>query len=124
MDMGWWWQRNNKIENNIYGEDIIELRSFTTIGKCSKGSTCFLEPAVSCYSCEKFCPSKDVDSHKNALIQIEEKRKHIKDTSSGAAVQLIDESYLGCLAAISFAKDKSVLGIEELTHIKVDQIDE
>jgi len=51
------WNREEDLSGNIYGKEIIELHAFTAIGKCQKEAACYLEPAVACYSCDKFCLS-------------------------------------------------------------------
>lgn len=115
------WKKTNAIENNIYGDDIVETRAFTVIGKCSKGSACYLEPAIACYSCDLFCPNKETKSHENALSLIEDRIDYIKKTSSGAAVQQLDNALTGCHAAIAYSRGDEVLTLAELKETSLHQ---
>lgn len=108
------WTREGDQTGNIYGEEIIETRHFTTIGKCHKGSPCLLEPAVACYQCNKFCPSKDSNTHKNALKNLQEKREELKSTSTGSVIHQLDEAVAGCEAAIAYSEGKTVNFINEV----------
>ena len=105
------WTREGDQTGNIYGEVIVELRHFTAIGKCHKGSACILEPAVACYQCHKFCPSKDSSSHKNALENLLERVEELKATSTGAAIHQLDEAVAGCMAAIAYSEGEEVIFI-------------
>ena len=107
------WQRTDDVENNIYGEDVIELSAFTTVGKCKKGSPCWLEPAVACYGCGKFNPNTEVQNHKNALKRIEAQIQNLTSVTYGAASHQLDEARAGCLAAIAYAEGNQVVFIEE-----------
>jgi len=112
------WTREGDQEANIYGKDIIETRHFTAIGKCQKDSVCMLEPAVACYQCDKFCPSKDVNAHKNALINLEDKVEILKGTSTGSVIHPLDEAVAGCEAAIAYSEGKAVNFINADGNIK------
>ncbi|WP_261844260.1 hypothetical protein [Aliamphritea ceti] len=106
------WTREGDQTGNIYGEEIVEIKHFTSIGKCHKGSVCMLEPAVACYECDKFCANKDAQAHKNALENLLEKVEELKNTSTGAAVHQLDEAVAGCRAAIAYAEGESVTFLE------------
>lgn len=106
------WQRTDDVENNIYGEDVIELSAFTTVGKCRKGSPCWLEPAIACYGCDKFNPNAEVQNHKNALKRIEAQIQDLTSVTYGAASHQLDEARAGCLAAIAYAEGNQVVFIE------------
>ncbi|WP_051221771.1 site-specific integrase [Neptunomonas japonica] len=106
------WTREGDQTGNIYGEEIIELKYFTVIGKCHKGSLCMLEPAVACYQCDRFCPNKDTKAHKNALENLLEKTDKLERTSTGPAVHQLDEAVAGCKAAIAFSEGEAVMFIE------------
>ena len=107
------WQRTDDVENNIYGEDVVELSAFTTVGKCKKGSPCWLEPAVACYGCDRFKPNTEVQNHKNALKRIDAQIEDLKSTTYGAASHQLDEARAGCLAAIAYAEGNQVVFIED-----------
>jgi len=98
------WMRQDVEEDNIYGENIIELTAFTSVGKCHKGSTCHLEPAVACYSCDQFCPSKDISAHANAKTYIEEQRSLLREQTTGQMARQLDEAVAGCDAAIAYSE--------------------
>lgn len=113
------WTREGDQEANIYGKDIVETRHFTAIGKCQKDSVCMLEPAVACYQCDKFCPSKNVNTHKNALINLEDKVEILKGTSTGSVIHQLDEAVAGCEAAIAYSEGKAVNFINAGGNIKM-----
>ncbi|GGB87434.1 integrase [Marinobacterium zhoushanense] len=125
VEQGMWvaaWQRNDNVENNIYGEDVVELTAFTTVGKCKKGSPCWLEPAVACYGCDKFKPNTDVQGHKNALNRIEAQIADLAKTTFGAASHQLDEARAGCMAAIAYAEGEQVVFIEDGALATKDEV--
>ncbi|TCK16419.1 site-specific integrase [Marinobacterium mangrovicola] len=125
VEQGMWvaaWQRNDNVENNIYGEDVVELTAFTTVGKCKKGSPCWFEPAVACYGCDKFKPNTDAQGHKNALKRIETQIAELAKTTFGAASHQLDEARAGCMAAIAYAEGKQVVFIEDGTIATKDEV--
>ena len=105
------WAREGDQQGNIYGKEIVETRYFTAIGKCKKDSICILEPAVACYQCNKFCPSKDVSAHKNALENLKEKVESLKQNATGSVSHQLDEAVAGCEAAIAYSEEKQVYSI-------------
>lgn len=105
------WIREGDQEGNIYGKEIIETRHFTAIGKCQKDSTCVLEPAVACYQCNKFCPSKDLNAHKSALENLKEKVESLKENATGSVSHQLDEAVAGCEAAIAYSEGKQIITI-------------
>jgi integrase len=105
------WVREGDQKGNIYGNEIIETRYFTAIGKCQKDSACMLEPAVACYQCDKFCPSKDLNAHKNALANLKEKVESLKANATGSVSHQLDEAVAGCEAAIAYSEGKQVNSI-------------
>lgn len=108
------WIRQDVDENNIYGKNIIELTAFTSIGKCHKGSACHLEPAVACYSCDQFCPSKDASAHANAKTYIEEQRLLLRNQTTGQMAHQLDEALAGCDAAIAYSEGKYVVNLNDI----------
>lgn len=106
------WTREGDQTNNIYGQEIVEKKYFTSIGKCQKGSFCSFEPAVACYECDKFCPNKDSDAHKKALETLNERRQELQDTSTGVVVHQLDSAIAGCHAAIAFSEGEDVQFLE------------
>lgn len=106
------WTREGDQTGNIYGEEIVEKKYFTSVGKCQKGSPCSFEPAVACYQCDKFCPNKDADAHKKALETLDERRQEVLDTSTGAVVHQFDSAIAGCKAAISYSEGEQIQFLE------------
>lgn len=106
------WTREGDQTGNIYGEEIVEKKYFTSVGKCQKGSPCSFEPAVACYQCDKFCPNKDADAHKKALETLDERRQEILDTSTGAVVHQFDSAIAGCKAAIAYSEGEQIQFLE------------
>ena len=106
------WTREGDQTGNIYGEEIVEKKYFTSVGKCQKGSPCAFEPAVACYQCDKFCPNKDADAHKKALETLDERRQEVLDTSTGAVVHQFDSAIAGCKAAIAYSEGERIQVLE------------
>ena len=106
------WTREGDQTGNIYGEEIVEKKYFTSIGKCQKGAPCSFEPAVACYQCDKFCPNKDADAHKKALETLDERRQEVLDTSTGAVVHQFDSAIAGCKAAIAYSEGEQIQILE------------
>ncbi|CAE6880105.1 Phage integrase family [Vibrio sp. B1ASS3] len=107
------WNREEDLSGNIYGKEIIELHAYTAIGKCQKEAACYLEPAVACYSCGKFCPNKDKASHNNALTSLQDRKQHFVDSASTTLSKQLDEAIAGCEAAIAYAGGGEVININE-----------
>jgi len=107
------WNREEDLSGNIYGKEIIELHAFTAIGKCQKEAACYLEPAVACYSCDKFCPNKEKSSHDNALISLKDRKKVVDESTSSSLSKQLDEAIAGCEAAIAYAEGVEVVNINE-----------
>ena len=107
------WNREEDLSGNIYGKKVIELHAFTAIGKCQKEATCYLEPAIACYSCNKFCPNKEKSSHKNALISLKDRKQTLADSTSTSLSKQLDEAITGCEAAIAYAEGAEVVNINE-----------
>jgi predicted transcriptional regulator len=105
------WIRQDAEKDNIYGQNIIELTAFTSVGKCHKGSTCHLEPAVACYSCDQFCPSKNTSAHVNAKTYIEEQRALLREKTTGQMAHQLDEALAGCDAAIAYSEGVYVVDL-------------
>lgn len=97
------WCREGDLQGNIYGEEVIETRAFTAIGKCHKKHACYLEPAVACYGCDVFCPNKHKQSHENAMENLLERKKDLSEHTSSAMAAQLDEALAGCAAAIAYA---------------------
>lgn len=105
------WNREEDLSNNIYGNEVIELHAFTAIGKCQKEAACYLEPAVACYSCDKFCPNKDKASHNNALVSLKDRKQTLAGSTSTSLSKQLDEAIAGCEAAIAYADGAEVINI-------------
>jgi hypothetical protein len=110
------WLREDDLKGNIYARAVYEPRCFTAIGKCATESACFEEPAVACYSCKKFCPSKNTTAHKNALANLIERKDHLLLVSTANVVSVFDQSIAGCHAAIAYSEEKHVtlINVKEL----------
>lgn len=106
------WTREGEQTGNIYGQEIVEIKYFTSIGKCHKGSFCSFEPAVACYNCDKFCPSKDAKAHENALETLNDRLEELKATSTGAVLHQLDVAIAGCKAAIAYSEGKDIEFLE------------
>ncbi|MDQ2077470.1 hypothetical protein [Marinimicrobium sp. ABcell2] len=98
---------------NIYSVDITERTTFTSVGKCHKGSACHLEPAVACYSCSEFKPNENLEGHKRAKSVIIEARSRSQSQSSVGEIQhIFDDALVGVEAAIIHVeKAGDVVGI-------------
>lgn len=101
------------IEGNIYDVDIVEPETAITIGKCQKGSPCSLEPAVACYGCDKFCPTKDVEGHRKALNSLTKRAEQAAQSCTKAVAHQFDEAIAGCAAAIAYSEGEQVLSIQD-----------
>ncbi len=100
-------------DKNIYAVDITERTTFTSVGKCHKGSTCQLEPAVACYSCSEFKPNSNLEGHKKAKEVIVQLRLRAQSQSSKGEIQhVFDDALVGVESAIIHVnKSENVLGI-------------
>lgn len=107
------WNREEDLSGNIYGIEIIELHAYTVIGKCQKKAACYLEPAVACYACNKFCPNRDKSSHSNALISLMERKRVVDEDAPTSLSKQLDEAIAGCEAAIAYADDVNVVNIHQ-----------
>ena len=107
------WSRAGDLTGNIYGKEVIELHAFTAIGKCQKESACYLEPAVACYSCQRFCPNKDANAHENALISLRERQRVVAELSTITVSRQLDEAIAGCMAAVAYSNGEDVANIHE-----------
>jgi integrase len=107
------WNREDDLSGNIYGIEIIELHAFTAIGKCQKEAACYLEPAVACYNCDKFCPNKETNSHKNALTSLKDRKKVVASNSTDSLSKHLDEAIAGCEAAIAYSEGVEVVNINQ-----------
>lgn len=107
------WSRASDLSGNIYGNEVIELHAFTAIGKCQKESACYLEPAVACYSCQRFCPNKDASAHENALISLRERQRVVAELSTTTVSRQLDEAIAGCMAAVAYSNGEDVADIHE-----------
>ena len=72
-----------------------------------------MEPAVACYTCDKFCPNKDKTSHNNALTSIQDRKQRVADSALTALSKQLDEAIAGCEAAIAYAEGAEVISINE-----------
>lgn len=102
------WMREGDLVNNIYSH-VCEPRNFNVIGKCAAHSICFEEPAVACYSCDRFCPNKDVAAHESALEGLVERKDHLLTVSTANVVSVIDQAIAGCRAAIAYSEGQNVV---------------
>jgi hypothetical protein len=107
------WSRQDDLLGNIYGKEVIEIHSFTAIGKCQKEAACFLEPAVACYICDKFCPNKDSHAHENALISLKDRKEVVATRSTISLSKQLDEAIAGCRAAIAYSSGVYVVNIHQ-----------
>lgn len=102
------WMREEDLKGNIYARAVYEPRCFTAIGKCATESACFEEPAVACYSCKKFCPSKSKPAHINALENLIQRKEYLLSVSTANLVSVLDQSIAGCHAAIAYSEGTPV----------------
>jgi len=113
-------------DKNIYAVDITERTTFTSVGKCHKGSACQLEPAVACYSCSEFKPNSNIEGHKKAKAVIIELRSRAQSQSSKGEIQhVFDDAFVGVEAAIIHTeKSENVMGIYdcERENLKLESI--
>ncbi len=107
------WNREKDLSDNIYGKEVIELHTFTAIGKCQKKAACYLEPAIACYACDKFCPNNDKSSHNNALLSLKDRKDLVKENASSSLSKQLDEAIAGCEAAIAYADGAEVVNIHQ-----------
>lgn len=107
------WSRHGDLSGNIYGKEVIEIHSFTAIGNCQKEAGCFLEPAVACYTCDKFCPNKDSHAHENALISLKDRKEVVATRSTTSLSKQLDEAIAGCRAAIAYSSGVDVVNIHQ-----------
>jgi integrase len=107
------WNREDDLVGNMYGIEVIELHAFTAIGKCQKEKACYLEPAVACYSCNKFCPNKEKSSHSNALTSLKERKAEISERAPASLSKQLDEAIAGCQAALAYSEGIEVVSIHQ-----------
>lgn len=102
-------------ESNIYAVEITEKNTFTSIGKCFKGSPCDLEPAVACYGCETFKPNENLEGHQEAKKSIQNMDKMQKELSSeGHMTRVYEDALAGVEAAIVICTgEHNVVGIHD-----------
>ena len=103
------------MEGNVYDVDIVEPETAITLGKCQKGSPCTLEPAVACYGCDKFCPTKDVEGHRKALNSLTKRAEKAAQSCTRAVAHQFDEAIAGCTAAIAYAEGEEVFSIQDVS---------
>ncbi|MGE9760125.1 site-specific integrase [Pseudomonas sp. PDM20] len=110
------WLRQDLGEENMFTRPIYESRTFTVVGKCALKETCFDEPAVACYGCNKFCPNSDKAAHFEALKGLLERRESASQSTSAAMLVDVERAIDGCKAAIilSDANDADRVVIKEL----------
>ncbi|MFT6015095.1 MAG: integrase [Candidatus Azotimanducaceae bacterium] len=102
------WMREGDLKNNIYSH-VCEPKNFNVIGKCAASSICFEEPAVACYSCDRFCPNKNVAAHESALEGLVERKDHLLTVSTANVVSVIDQAIAGCRAAIAYSEGHDIV---------------
>ncbi|EVT76513.1 phage integrase family protein [Vibrio parahaemolyticus V14/01] len=107
------WCREEDLEGNIYGSEVIETHAFTAIGKCYKKTACYLEPAVACYTCDRFCPNKDKVAHSNALVYLKERQSIVAASSPTSLPKQLSEVIAGCEAAIAYSDGIDVVNIHQ-----------
>ena len=100
------WLGEDKLPNNIYTTDILEEKTLSGLGKCSKKGHCGYEPGIACYAChrKKFHPNKDLAAHMAAKTIIEERIAELIETSTGAIPKQLLEAKIGNQAAIRYAQ--------------------
>jgi hypothetical protein len=103
------WLREDDLKGNIYARLVYESRSFTAIGKCATETACYEEPAVACYTCNRFCPNKNASAHLKALENLVQRKEHLLSSSTNNVVSVLDQSIAGCQAAIAYAAGEQVM---------------
>ncbi|MNG30726.1 hypothetical protein D3C84_1164010 [compost metagenome] len=68
---------------------------------------------MACYSCKKFCPSKNKSAHINALANLIQRKDNLLLVSTVNVVSVFDQSIAGCHAAIAYSEGKHVTLINE-----------
>ncbi len=104
------WMRDGDLKNNIYS-NVCEPKNFNVIGKCAANSICFDEPAVACYSCDRFCPNKNAAAHESALEGLMERKVNLLTVSTTNVVSIIDQAIAGCRAAIAYSDGQDIVFI-------------
>lgn len=107
------WMKEGDLKGNAYSQ-VCEPRNFNVIGKCASNSICFEEPAITCYSCKRFCPDKNTNAHESALEGLIARKEHLAKTSTANVVSVIDQAIAGCRAAIEYSEGHDVV----LIHAK------
>jgi len=102
------WMREGDLQGNVFSE-VCEPQNFNVIGKCASKSICFEEPAITCYSCSRFCPNKDSGAHELALKGLIKRKDHLVKVSTPNVVSVIDQAIAGCHAAIAYSEGHSVV---------------
>jgi integrase len=102
------WSRSDDLKGNMYGHEIFEISTFTSIGRCRQDKACHDEPAVACYSCKQFCPKQDAKAHENALNVLKERKSYILHAAPESTASQLDEAIAGCMAAIAYSNGEDV----------------
>ncbi|BCG21948.1 MULTISPECIES: hypothetical protein [Pseudomonadaceae] len=102
------WMKEGELKGNVYSQ-VCEPRNFNVIGKCASKSICFEEPAITCYSCSRFCPNKSTVAHEAALEGLIERKEQLLMISTANVVSVIDQAIAGCHAAIAYSEGNEVL---------------
>lgn len=102
------WMKEGDLKGNVYSQ-ICEPKNFNVIGKCASNSICFEEPAIACYSCNRFCPNKTTSAHVHALEGLIERKDRLAKVSTNNVVSVIDQAIAGCQAAIAYSEGHDVV---------------
>lgn len=102
------WMREGDLQGNVFSQ-VCEPKNFNVIGKCASNLICFEEPAITCYSCSKFCPNKNPSAHEAALEGLIARKNHLAMASTANVVSVIDQAIAGCHAAIAYSEGQNVI---------------
>lgn len=105
------WMNEETMPNNMYSRVVHEVRGFNAIGRCANKTACFEEPAVACYSCQRFCPNKSKEVHEDVLHGLEDRKSQLLASGDSQLASAIDESIAGCKAAIAYSAGIPVVSI-------------